>query len=412
MDLRIGEILIESDILSRVDLTEAVKTATSTGLPVGRVLVMAGFLSESEFQSAVQAQSLVRDSILPLETAVKALKLIAEKHVSFNDALKECGFEQSQDRESNKLGELLLAAQCVPRDKLDVAMRTSNETGLPLGRLLISLGVLSDELLSTALNAQMLIRSGRIARHQAISGLRAAQERRTQIEAFLTEQGFYHGPHRPSIRLGQLFLQSGILNETQIDQAILHSLAKEKFIGEALVDLELTEPELLNNALQVQEMVANETLKIESAIQILTQLHGSGCSLAESMAMLEVPASQFKTKVRFIDVLKVAALIDPSETRFDAGKAGGPSSADAQQTANELLDDEVIDERLYLGALRCYYLIAIGFLNMQQGIIALNYFHHKDCTFDDVLREMKWTIRMHIRSASGKILPEGSVASV
>jgi hypothetical protein len=412
LDLRIGEILTASDILSKADLEQAVKTATSTGLPIGRVLIMAGFLSEIEFQSAVQAQSLVRDSILELETAVRALRLVTDKHIAFSDALKECGFEQTQDRESNKLGELLLAARCVPREKLDVAMRTSNSTGLPLGRLLISLGVISDELLATALNAQTLIRSGRIARHQAILGLTAAHERSNRVERHLADQGNYHGPHRPAIRIGQLFLRSGVLNEAQVDQAIIGSLTKEMYIGEALLEAGLVGPQLLESSLQVQEMVANETLEIESAVHILSQLHGSGCSLPEALAMLDVPASHFKTRVRFIDVLKVAALVDPSETRFDAGRSEGASSADAHRTANELLDDELIDERLYLGALRCYYLIATGFLNMQQGIIALNYFHHKDCSFDDVLRELKWTFRMHIRASNGKILAEESTANV
>jgi hypothetical protein len=398
IDLRIGELLIKSEVISDADLSQAMKTAESTGLPVGRVLIMAGFVSEGAFQAAVQAQSLVRDEILPLDKALEALKLVAEEHVTFAEALKRSGVDPQVDHESNKLGELLLESLVVPEEHLATAMRTSSGTGLPLGRLLVSLGLLSDEILTTALNAQTLIRSQKLPRAQAISGLRAANERRKPLEAALTEQGFYRGPHRPSIRLGELLVRSGLISKDELDDAIIKNLVEPRWIGQVFLEGGFLDGPMLESALLIQEMAANETLTIEEAVQTMRRLHATECALEEALALLELAPEQFKTKVRYIDVLKVAGLIDPSETRFDLAKSLAPSSSDALYTGRTLMQDGLIDRRVYLGSLRCYYLIATGWLNMQQGIIALNYFHHKDCTFDNVLQELKWTVKTFIRS--------------
>jgi len=396
IDLRIGELLIESGILTKQDLEQAMKTAEATSLPVGRVLVMAGFLSDTEFQAAVQAQSLIRDSLMPLENAVKALKLVTDQHTSFQNALEMSGYKQPEDRESNKLGELLLASKIVPLESLDTAVRTSSGTGLPLGRLLISLGLLTDELLATSLFAQQLIRSGKVTRQQAIDGLQAAYHRRHAIEKRLAEQGFYHGPRRNSIRLGELLVRAQLLLQDELDSALEAALLEKKFLGQALIESELIKEDMLNNALQFQEMVANETLDVDGAISALREIHAIHCTLPEALAILEVPPEASKSRVSYLEVMKVAGLINPTEQNF-GNNAPFIQTPDVHRTARMLMTNGIIDERIYLGSLRCFYLLSTGWLNMQQGIIALNYFHHKNCTFDDVLFELRWAVRTFVR---------------
>jgi len=411
IDLRIGELLIQSGILSKHDLEQAMKTAEATSLPVGRVLVMAGFLSDSEFQAAVQAQSLVRDHLMPLENACRVLTLVTDQHLSFQRALEQSGYEQPEDKESNKLGELLLASKIVPRDKLDTAIRTSSGTGLPLGRLLISLGLLSDELLATALFAQQLIRSGKVGRAGAIEGLQSAYERRRPIEARLSEQGFYHGPRRTSIRLGELLVRADLLEQQEVDEAVEIGLMEKTFLGEALIERQAIDPDMLEHALQLQEMVLNETLDIEGAITALRELSATNCSLAEALAILDVPPENSKSRVSYLEVMKVAGLINPTDQNF-GNSAPFIQTKDVHRTARMLMTNGIIDERVYLGSLRCFYLISTGWLNMQQGIIALNYFHHKSCSFDDVLFELRWAVRTYLRS--GDETPEdeaGQLAS-
>jgi hypothetical protein len=396
IDLRIGELLIESGILTTQDLEQAIKTAEATSLPVGRVLVMAGFLTDTEFQAAVQAQSLVRDSLMPLDVAVKVLKLVTDQRISFQEALDRSGYEQPEDKESNKLGELLLAAKVVPRDQLDLAMRTSTGTGLPLGRLLISLGHLSDEMLASSLLAQQMIRAGKISRAAAIEGLVAAYERRKPVEKVLTEMGFYNGPRRSGIRLGELLVKADLLLQDEVNKALEAGLIEKKWFGQVLVDGELIDAEMLDCALQIQEMVANETIDVEGAVSALRELHAIRCTLPEALAILEVAADQSKSRVSYLEVMKVAGLINPADQNFGMD-VPFIQTADVHRTARMLMTNGIIDERVYLGSLRCFYLISSGWLNMQQGIIALNYFHHKKGSFDDVLFELRWAVHTYSR---------------
>jgi hypothetical protein len=396
VDLRIGELLIEAEILTKGELDEAIKTAGSTGLPVGRVLIMAGFLTESEFQAAVQAQSLIRDEIVPLDMAIKALSLVSSESITFEEALNTTGFQRGEDKESNRLGELLLGAAIVPKEQLETAMNTSQATGLPLGRLLVSLGTLSDEVLATALNAQILIRNGRLTREEGIRGLKASFERRKPIESLLAGQGYYRTPHKPSVRIGELLVNAGLINDKALQQGLEIGLLEEKSIGRVLCEAgEITRSQL-RAALAVQEMVANETLPAKQAPVALSECCNNGEELESVLAELAIANDDFKTRVRFHEVLRVAGIIQQADIeQCDIDKAAAPSSEDARNSAQKFLDAGKIDERMYRGALRCYFLLATGWLNMQQGIIALNYFHHRQCSFDDVMSELRWTIKTH-----------------
>ncbi|HEY9678473.1 MAG TPA: hypothetical protein V6C76_10720 [Drouetiella sp.] len=399
-ELRIGELLIQAEILTQADLDQAMKTARSTGLPIGRVLVMAGYLTDNEFQAAVQAQSLIRDGILPLEQAVRALSYLASNECTFDEGLQAIGWNSGQDKESNKLGELLLVSNIVPSDQLETAMKTSTATGLPLGRLLISLGSLTDELLATALNAQSLIRAGALSRDQATAGLVAAYKRQLPLTEQNGEQARMRGPHRKSIRLGELLVGAGILSHLEVGQALQASLLQQKWMGQALVEAGRLTEGLLQDALTLQEMVANETLTTDQAHKCLRRVQKGDQHLAEVVAMMDLPDSEVKTQVRFHELLRVAGLIGQPELdsiKTEVERASKPSFKDAFHVGQALSDKGYIDEHTFFGSLRCFYLLAIGWLNMQQGIIALNLFHHRQCTFDEVLQELNWTVKTHVR---------------
>jgi hypothetical protein len=396
IDLRIGELLIAAEILSDSDLQEAISSAYSASLPLGRVLIMAGFCTETEFQAALHVQSLVRDSILPLDLAVKSLNLVSLNQITFDEALKQLGWSPAEDKESNKLGELLLAANILPQEQLDTAMRTSQATGLPLGRLLVSLGVLSEEVLATALNAQILIRAGRVTRNQAISGLKACYERLAPFETALSDQGFYRGPCRPTVRLGELLVSADLISEEEVLKALEESLIQEKSVGHILIENKVMSVRMLNHALALQEMVSNETVSSKQAAIVLNTLNSTDQSLEEVLAFLEVPEDEVKATISFHDLLRIAGVIKQADLeKIPLISEAEASSEDAILTASKLIEEELLDIRIFLGSLRCYFLVLTGWLNLQQGIIALNYFQHKNCSFDEVLHELKWTVRTY-----------------
>jgi hypothetical protein len=98
--------------------------------------------------------------------------------------------------------------------------------------------------------------------------------------------------------------------------------------------------------------------------------------------------------------MRIAGVIKQSDVeRLGIGTDSTVGSESAARAGLVLLENNLVDRRTLLGALRCYYLICTGWLNMQQGIIALNHFFHKSCSFDEVLQELNWTMRTNFKEA-------------
>ncbi|MBS1956289.1 MAG: hypothetical protein JST89_19035 [Cyanobacteria bacterium SZAS-4] len=416
-DLRIGQLLIEAQILRARDLNDAIKIAKITSLPIGRILIMSSYVGEREFQAAVHAQSLVRDSILPFSAAIEALCLMSRSELTFEQCLNEVGWARAQDATTNKLGSMLLDAEIITKEQMESAIRTSEATGLPLGRVLVSLGSITDETLTTALNAQVMVRDRKIDREQAIRGLNAAFIRRQDLEIALAENGFYRGPLKNSVRLGELLVLAQVVPAVEIMNALELGLMHLKPLGRTLVDMNQITETTLDAALQLQEMVSNRTIDEDNAVATLKQFVDTNTAVIELISQLEVPQEHFKINVRLHDLLRVASLLQHSDIELsDIPKTGTASSADAKSSAGRLLSNGFIDQRTYFGCLRCYYLVSNGWMSIQHAIIALNYFSNQQgLSFDEVLLELKWTLRTRPQfrsdnSGKGIVSSEGGLS--
>lgn len=394
-DLRIGELLVEAQILRPRDLFDAIKVAKLTALPVGRILVMSNYVEDREFQAAVQVQSMLRDSIVSVSIATQALSLMSRNKISIEEALKQSGFLLEDAAESNKLGELLTEADLVKKADLDRALEYSRDTGLPLGRTLVTVGSISEETLATALKVQELVRDSKVDREKGVKLLRLAYERRAPIEVTLQEHGLLRLPNRQSIRLGELLVGAGVISDVDLENALEYSLLNEDPIGRALVSLNLIDAVLLDHALKLQEMVTNRTLDPAFAASVLSKAKGSSKPLHEHVAEVIIPQEKFKLAIRFHELLRLSGLIEHSEIELCMlDRTSPPSSQGALDSGRKLLDAGVIDRRIYLGSLRCYFLIATEWLDIQQGIISLNYFFNNSHeSFEDVLHDLGWTVK-------------------
>lgn len=172
--VKIGELLIGVGIMTTGDLTEAIQISKRMGVPIGRVLVMSGCVSETNLQRALEMQSLIKDGLVDVDTAIKALRDAFKKNCEIQEALKEYNWTPQKDVASNKLGDLLVDAAIVSRNQLDKALEASFQAGMPLGGTLVLQGVLSPQLLPTVLHIQEQIRDGKMTRLDAVTSLKQA----------------------------------------------------------------------------------------------------------------------------------------------------------------------------------------------------------------------------------------------
>ena len=93
--IRLGILMIDAGLITRDDLEECLAMAKETGLPVGKIFLLSGKTSEPVLLATVQAQSLLKDGIIELETAYKALRRVAQSGVVLDEALKQLKVEVS-----------------------------------------------------------------------------------------------------------------------------------------------------------------------------------------------------------------------------------------------------------------------------------------------------------------------------
>ena len=116
---------------------------------------------------------------------------------TFGEALTGLGWTPKEADPSTPLGELLLGAEYISQHQLDAALIEQKKSGLPIGRKLVLSGVLSESLISAAVNAQIMVRNRRLRKEQAIDVLKEARKRQVST---VQGKGFYDLPKRKTPR--------------------------------------------------------------------------------------------------------------------------------------------------------------------------------------------------------------------
>ncbi|MBS2006654.1 MAG: hypothetical protein JST01_06415 [Cyanobacteria bacterium SZAS TMP-1] len=389
--VKLGDLLTGAGLLKPEDLRQAMMIAKTQGLPVGRVLIMSGYMQEAHLQGAVQAQSMLKDGLIDLETALGGLRVISKSAVSLDEALSKMGYAQPTNQVTNKLGELLLESGLVDKQQLEAALAHGQTSGLPLGRVLVVTGAVSEQLLSSALNAQILIRDRRVTREQAISSLRSAKERQVPIEETLAETGVAV-LSAESVRLGELLVMARLLDEQKLMQAVELGLINEQPIGQVLVQNGMVEEALLQSALQIQQMVSSGKLRKSHSGHVLELCHKEGLTLEQAVERVQPPppAPAANSNIPLYQFLQLAGVIGAKDIE-DALKMG---SRDSHLMGQMLLLTGAINADLLSVALKCADLLRQGVLKTEQAVIALGICAKSQVPIEEAFRQLGWSVML------------------
>ncbi|MCW5824620.1 MAG: hypothetical protein KIT34_17610 [Cyanobacteria bacterium TGS_CYA1] len=398
--VKLGDLLTRAGLLTVDQLKEGMLIAKQQSIPVGRVLIMAGFITEPNLQAAVQAQSMVKDSLIDLDTVLKGLTLANQKGISLDDALSQTGWKEQAGGLTNKLGELLIDAGLLTKENLDSGLAQSKLAGLPLGRVLVTYGIITEQILAAALNAQILIRDSKISREQALAGLKACRERQISLEDSLKESGL-NIPTQENIRLGELLVMAGILTENNMMSVVEVGLLEEKPIGAVLIEKNyLTEP-LLQSALAIQKHVAERRLPKADSGTVLTYVAKQGMSVDEAMAQLKPASQTIPQNLPLYQFLQLGGVI----TAKDIEEALKQGSKDTELMGRMLLLINAVDTTLLDSAVYLNNMIAEGILKVEQAMLALGICHVRKCSCDVAFQVLGWNM-----SPDNKPMPPDSFA--
>lgn len=381
----IGELLRRAKLIKIEDLTNAIQVSSKTGLPIGRVLVMLGLIQNDTLTTAITAQSLVRDRLITLDTAVKAVQMSASYKFTLTEALERLGcLEQVQDS-TNKLGDLLTGAGFLTAKQVEDAMAASQHLGLPLGRILALKGYLDGKLVQAALTVQSMIRDGDISREDGIDALRTVEEPTYDLDAALLTMGMCV-PDRPHLRLGELLEMSGLVSEADLVTALEVSLANDLLLGDVLIDSGYVNELVLDAAIGLLDMINLDQLTVNEANEALRMVGQKNFTLTECMSEINRADLRQTNLVGLVDLLKLAGMItDESLSRSIALDPRKVKPFDEVLTRTSGLTEATVHI-----AMRCQTMIEEGALTLEQAIIALHYWQWSGATLAEIIEKFGW----------------------
>ena len=167
----IGKMLLDARLVNAEDMILSLALAMRENIPLGSALIKANLISRNTLWSSLKAlafiehQSAARDEVL---------KLLVDSAKS-NTPFEMDDFESSTGHKRKdyiRLGELLSISGSVDEDHMLVALEGSLEIGAPLGRYLVTHGMINEEQLAQILDLQKMVVSAELTPLQASGAAR------------------------------------------------------------------------------------------------------------------------------------------------------------------------------------------------------------------------------------------------
>lgn len=395
--VRIGDLLSQAGIISSDFIRDALQKYEQRGLPIGKVLVLSGCLTEQQLRTALEVQTMVNDGLLPIDVGTHVLRIAHADNIALTDAFIRSGLIQPEDQLTNKLGQLLLDAEILFEEDLEEALRTNQKTGLPLGHILCFTGLVSQPVIDNALLGQQFIRRGQLSKEQAVAALHTAFTRETTLEKKDINKGYQRMPLKGSPRFGELLYQAKLLTEAQLMDSLLASQIRKQPIGRVLYEHKLVTQELLEGTVELQEMLDNGTITLKLALEALLEVRAKSMTWHQAVAELSTYNVRNNPAITLVELLTGAGLLPVTSIPRDVQERVEVSYNQTPDVCKVLREEKLVDDLAIFNGLRLAYLLGQEFLTHEKAILALDYASKTSSNIDYVMYMLGWLNRTRLR---------------
>jgi hypothetical protein len=366
-------------------LDEASKSAKTMNVPLERALIMLGHTSEHSLRSIMQAQEMIKEGKISIDTAVKALRFAKQNHIELEEAINVLGAVHKKTMTvgaiTNDLTRLLLDAGMITQEQLGHAITRASEAQMQLGRMLVINRDLSSWMMLSALSAQILVRDGKITKAQAVQALQTVGRRRVTIEQALFELGLFREPSGQTVKIGELCQMAGFLGETDMLECLEIEIVKEKQFGQILLEQGHVTQALLEAAVYLQDLVSNDSLRAYQAAEALRQVRSRQVSVYQAVAELQPPPQLTPPIMKMSELMEKTGLASQEALNT----SGGDEEQSSIRLGKKLLAAGVVTEPMLYTTLRCYSMLREGFISNEQAVSILEHAHKNSVSIDDTL---------------------------
>ncbi len=278
------------------------------------------------------------------------------------------------DTEKLMLGELLCFFDVIQEKDVKRGLVLAKHTGLPLGKCLVMLDVVTPEVIRAAVEAQSMLKDGLIGRDDAKEAMGVVYRKKWTLTDALIVLGVDAYATRGT-RLGELLYSADHLNTEQLDIALRAVDSSGLPLGRVLLLLDRLNMTSLNMALELQKEVRWSKLERSDAIAKLKEVKGSK---QRDFNGLENP-----DKIRIGELLVAAALLKSVEVE----SAVQIAQANDKMLGQVLIEMGWISEELLAATLRLQEMVWNGGVSANRAANVLDKISHSGQSADDGLKE-------------------------
>ncbi len=261
----LGQLLVRAGVLDPRVLDVALENARVQQIRLGQVLLYSGLVVEDTLKAALQAQRMVRQSILTLSHAVEGIKAVVAYGIDLNTAIARLRW-LSGHRQIHQFARLVLDAGILNVEQLGQMLALSIKNSMPLGRMLVMHDFITVDLRETVLDALIFVMCGELSYDHAAAAVRAAHRTGQTLAELL-------GLHSSALAiLGHEFKVSGLFQEMEIADIVEDSLQRETLWQGVYVTENLTAHLRFAASLTLSKMLDDGSISAAHARQLCKDL--------------------------------------------------------------------------------------------------------------------------------------------
>ncbi len=269
---KLGELLLESGLITPDDFGKALQRSQSTGLPLGRILVLNNAISESILTTALEIQVRIRDQMMTRLEAIGCLRATANIGTA-NEAFEVTSEVQAALKKPRKkglrLGELLVMAGVLAEADVMNALEVGLVTDKPMGQILVNQGFINEKLLDAALEVQELVDGDNMEPKQAAELLNKIHVTGIGLHEALIVDGGEAQAAPSQIDFRELLSVARIAGEEEITSAFEIALRNPPVLMQVLVVTGLLDERVAKSVLKCHSMMGEGFLSQEDAVVAL-----------------------------------------------------------------------------------------------------------------------------------------------
>lgn len=383
---RIGTLLLMSGVIDRAQLSEAEQMASSTGLDVGKMLKMSGYVDGRILKLAAEAEKLIVQGELDESTAAQAMSMAHNRDMDLPTALKAATTKPKVAAETTSLSELLAESDALAKSDLAQAEKQAEETGLPLGRIISHSEAVRPEVVIAALCGLIYQREGQLNRQQLIDLTTACVRKGCTFEKAMEILNIEIEESPPEIGLVGLLTQANLVAMSNMITAMELSMLKGTPLMREIAALGQAEDRVLAWAQHVLSLIAINMLAEEHGPVTLRRIVLNGESPPTALgeiAALVLDEGDFDDLDRMLNYS--GAVSDMVLVPLRVSLSEHPAFV---EYLGAIMNAKVISEQALLAASRLLYLVRLDSINSDQAISFLKYAIKNEVSADEAIQSL------------------------